>query len=590
MAPSPVNGSSVTPTPHHPLRPRAISGRDDELVYHMKDFREGLVPPPLALKDSRSTSNANAFGLRTASLANAAAPGSFSANLKTMNGPRTATLRPELDRSYSNDDPVDELDESEKRQAILRDKITKEMKIKTGSENLLEALLSKNAKQTKEQRLKVESELSSSNRKIADLKQQLDEEVESSKRPRPANPSRLSSLFPTASLRAPSREGYSEEEHEDREDGLVDASPTFVLAEILQTLEVEGMQPDYYITRANGLVDLFKRHPTLKYDLAWSIFGLRVQTMLLSESREVVAAGYRVTRHAIADRKSLRIIRDLHTDALVTLSLVKDSKATIEREQALKFVRAFLDVKDGAKELSNAVTRTLVAVAEHSEDRLRTMALLTLGEMLVRNPPLVIAAGGVAPLADALGEGTYPGSESMIAAFLYLTDAPRLRQLLGPCYGLETPFALFTDALSVHGHEERLKSSARSIAATINSWPGLFVLAQGGFGAIRSLLLSLHHPSPFARDLVLDLMFNVLHVKPPIWASGFLAGRRLTTYRQVANLHGAQDEDRSKVENEDDANRSNLIDHYTALVLNMLIQCGIISVSPPSMMASLTCA
>ena len=50
-----------------------------------------------------------------------------------------------------------------------------------------------------------------------------------------------------------------------------------------------------------ALWNLFKRHPTLKYDLVWSVFGLRMQVMLLSESREVVAAGYRMTRHAISD-------------------------------------------------------------------------------------------------------------------------------------------------------------------------------------------------------------------------------------------------------------------------------------------------
>jgi hypothetical protein len=68
----------------------------------------------------------------------------------------------------------------------------------------------------------------------------------------------------------------------------------------------------------NFRVDLFKRHPTLKYDLVWSVFGLRMQVMLLSESREVVASGYRMIRYAISDTSSLRNIRTLNTDYLVT--------------------------------------------------------------------------------------------------------------------------------------------------------------------------------------------------------------------------------------------------------------------------------
>jgi hypothetical protein len=66
------------------------------------------------------------------------------------------------------------------------------------------------------------------------------------------------------------------------------------------------------------LVELFKRHQTLKYDLVWSVFGLRMQVMLLSDSREVVASGYRMIRYAISDIASLKKIRALNTDYLVT--------------------------------------------------------------------------------------------------------------------------------------------------------------------------------------------------------------------------------------------------------------------------------
>ena len=90
-----------------------------------------------------------------------------------------------------------------------------------------------------------------------------------------------------------------------------------ILTELLQALEVEGMMPEYYVSRANQLVSLFQRYPTLKYDLVWSVFGLRMQVMLLSESREVAAAGYRMTRYAVSDRASLKKIRSLNTDYLV---------------------------------------------------------------------------------------------------------------------------------------------------------------------------------------------------------------------------------------------------------------------------------
>ena len=579
MAPSSTWGTSTTPTPGNPFRQERVNSlKDSDDIQHLKD---GLVPPSRTAKDARSLSNASMFGPRAASLVNTGpGPGSFSSDLKNLNAPRHAGSRPDLNTFPSREDVMsDERGASERRQADFREKINKELKIKTGSENLLDALLQKPSKQGKDQRSKVESELSSSNRKIAELRSQLEEEIERSKRPSTPsqNQNRLSSLFRGSPLRSPSRADILPD-GEHIENNPEAESPTFVLAETLQALEVEGMQPDYYVSRANGLVELFKRHPTLKYDLAWSIFGLRVQTMLLSESREVVAAGYRVTRHAIADRKSLQTVRRLHTDSLVILSLVKESKATIEREQALKFIRVFLDVKDGVKELSNAVVRTVVSVAEHPEDRLRNMAILTLTEILIRDGALIKNAGGLAPLTDALSDGTYPGSESLVSAFLYLTDTPQLRNVLSSGRELEAPFSAFTDPLAAHGHEEKLKVNARSIASILNSWPGLFSLAARGFATLRSLILSLSHPEPFARDLVLDLLFDVLHIKPPSWTSSFLAGRRLTTYGRVNNIKPDQMEQQWQVESEDDANRVNLIDQYTALILAILVHCQLIKV------------
>lgn len=209
----------------------------------------------------------------------------------------------------------DEGHASEQNILSLRETLSREMKIKEGSENLLEALNTKKAKQTKEQRQRVEAELSSSNVRIKDIKQQI-QDLQRPKAPSTPTRGRMAGLFQANTLRSPpsatkSATGSDFEEPTE--------SPTYVLAEILQALELEGMTPDYYVGHANGLVDLFKRYPTLKYDLVWSIFGLRMQIMLLSESREVVAAGYRMTRHAISDRISLNKIRSLNTDYLVIL-------------------------------------------------------------------------------------------------------------------------------------------------------------------------------------------------------------------------------------------------------------------------------
>ncbi|EAT84606.2 hypothetical protein SNOG_08330 [Parastagonospora nodorum SN15] len=540
---------------------------------------QGSLLAPSRTRDGRALSSAttaaaSVMSRNAASYATAnTGPGSFNTQLTpTISGESRA--RPSFDMHAITVDDNDNTT-SEQRQAELQDQIEKETKIRIGSENLLEALTAKNAK--KEQRLQVEEQLNISNRKLAQLKSGLAAEIQRSKdiKSPPADPqSRLSYLFRRNLSRSPSRHVAKTEE----EDGDETESPTFVLAEILQALESQGMQPEYYVERANSLVLLFKRHATLKYDLAWSIFGLRMQTMLLSDSREVVAAAYRVMRYAFTDRKSLRIVRALHTDYLVILSLVKEGKASVEREQAMKFVRAFLDVKDGVEEISRAVVRIVVAVAEHADDRLRNIATLTLAEILVRKPSLLVDAGGMGVLADALGEGSYHAAESVGASFIYLLDTPRRRRLLRSGRELEAPFAMFTDANAIHGpsHEEKLKANAKVIASLLRSWPGLLSLCMNNFLPLRSLLWSLQIPTPHVRNIILELLFDLLRIKPPSWSSSFLAGRRLTTYGRVTNLKNQQIKESSASGSDDNTNKWSLLDHYVSVVLAAFLHAGLV--------------
>ena len=565
--------ASITPTQNNIFKHgRSLSNQGLGDSFSTKDGHPSQA--------ARSLANTLTFGPRNASLApSGPPPGSFSSDLKTIASSRLGTPgTPKADAAshiggdyFGREGALS----SEQRQTQLRDKIKKETKIKDGSENLLEALIAKNSKQTRDQRQRVESELTLTNRKLSELNNLLDDEIERSKRPLTPPRNRHSGLFQGSPLKSPDDENPPQTAG--TEESTV--SPSYVLDGLLQALEVEGLQPDYYVERANSLCELFKRYPSIKYDLAWSIFGLRVQSMLLSDSREVIAAGYRVTRHAVADQSSLKTIRKLNTDDLVILSLVKESKASMEREQALKFVRAFLDVKGGVEELSNAVLRTIVSVAEHHDDRLRNMALLTLAEMLLQSPSKAVNVGAISPLADALVEGTYYGSESLASIFLQLEDRPQSRVYLKSGYELDGAFTPFTDPEIGSSHEERLKANARLIAAILKTWPGLFVFARRDFVAIRSLLKSLQLNVPTARNLVLDLIFDVLHITPPTWTSSFLAGRRLTTYGRVANLKADSTELHFTGEIlEGESTQFNLVEHFTTLLLAILLKCGLIEV------------
>ena len=252
----------------------------------------------------------------------------------------------------------------------------------------------------------------------------------------------------------------------------------------------------------------------------------------------------------------------------MTRSLIKERKADVEREQALKFVRAFFEVKDGVKEISRSVVRTIAAVAEHGEDRLRSMCIETLAEIMVRDPGLLAAAGGIRPLVEALGEGTYEASESLTAAFIFLLDTPQRRKYLRSGYELEILFTAFTDSL--FARETVIKQNSKAIAYSLKSWPGLLTLSMYNFRAIRSLVSCLMLPSTAIRETVIDLLFSLLRIKSPFWATSFLAGRRLTTYGRVANPKTTLPKSTAQPTEEETGDK-HFVDHYTALLLAVLI-------------------
>ncbi|KAH8653412.1 cytosolic regulator pianissimo [Xylariales sp. PMI_506] len=554
--------ASATPT-QKSLAPQPAASVTSSIATGRPSLERDGLQPSAAVNGGKGSFNA-----RGPSANPSPAPGSFSTELRSQLTASRAGSRADIFG-------LEKLDEEggvlvEQTLTALKDALNRELKIREGSENMLEALNVKKAKQTKDQRQRIEAELNASTLKIKELRQRIDEAVKA--KGGPATPTRVRNegLLQNSGVRSPpsaSRSGAGSDVDE-----LPEQSPTFALAEILQALEVEGLTPEYYVGRANSLVELFKKHPTLKYDLVWSIFGDRMQMMLLSDSREVVAAGYRMIRYAISDSSSLKKIRSLNTDYMVIVSLAKDRKADVEREQALKFIRAFLDVKDGVREISRAVVRTIVSVAEQAEDRLRPICIETLAEILLRDPALLTSCGGLSPLSEALAEGTYKSPESLASAFLFLLDSPQTRKYLRAGYELEVMFTAFTDAQ--FSQESVVKQNSKAIATALKSWSGLMTLSMFNFRAIASLISSLTLPNAVIKESIVDLLYSLLRIKPPAWATTFLAGRRLTTYGRVATLKSSTVKG-STIYDEDNAEQ-NFVEHYTALLLAIFVKAGML--------------
>ena len=110
--------------------------------------------------------------------------------------------------------------------------------------------------------------------------------------------------------------------------------------------------------------------------------------------------------------------------------------------------------------------------------------------------------------------------------------------------------------------------------------------------AIRSLVDTLRIPNMDTREIILDMFFEVLNIKPVEWYRAFLDGRRLTSKFSfccaiglIKNLlvYGRQrtvpGEASERIEANIESDRLTLVDQYLALVLAVLTEAGLLDVS-----------
>ncbi|ODQ64875.1 hypothetical protein NADFUDRAFT_8425, partial [Nadsonia fulvescens var. elongata DSM 6958] len=463
-------------------------------------------------------------------------------------------------------------------------KIEIENKIKEGATTLLQVLDSKkiNGQEPDPNQVikQVESELQASKAKIALLHSQLEQNAVSNLPLTipPQDVSAVSGLPTTAKPTIKITDSFtpisSGPDSLPNSNSIASSpeseSPTWSLGAILQSLEDPTRSPDFLIQRANDLVNLLMRHPLLKYDLVIAAFGDRVQKLLLHQKTEVIASGYRMARHAITDLASLKIMRQLHTDFFVVRTLAKDAKYNLERQQALKYIRMFLDIPSGIDQLSLQVVRGLVAIAEQTgtEDKLKNLALETLAEILILKPELVAEANGVRPLLQTIVEGPYLFSLAIAKSVVCILDSPHTRHILRYGEDLLGLIAPFTETqVRTHVNTDKLINCSSVLLAILNTWAGLTGFSHNNFHALRILLDCLRVPIPQLRDIILDLLFDLFRLDRPQYqpkkddANGI--------YKLcVASFDNPSTDSTA-------AGDCRFVNHYTALLLLVFLKCGL---------------
>ncbi|KAG5518348.1 hypothetical protein PMAC_003145 [Pneumocystis sp. 'macacae'] len=480
-------------------------------------------------------------------------------------------------------------DETQKIQKLneLTNQLDIENKIKEGAENLLQVFDTKTADQEGENhailRRKIELELDASNMKIARIKMQINEiKSDNSYAKNTSNISYEQNIKnSTICYNAFQRPMHSFSRK-------VENTGLFLLPvaliyltykEYAKTIDpVQTLQSAFkrldetindqlqYIKCINHLILLFKSYPTLKYNLNQRALGYHLCNMFSSKNTDKVACGYRLSRYIIHNLESISFLKKIHIEYAIIRSFSKDSTASNEREQALKLLRSFYEIRGGIFKISKSVVSAIVSLAEHSGDKMSSICIETLAEMrsrnnihrsiiniilVVLNPALIISSGGNKILLQTLSDGPFEISNEL----LVISNLTNIHPMM---------------------EEYKVRYCANAVATMIKSWSGLLYMSMYNMQTIRSLVDALRISSSRSRDVILDLLYNIFRIQSSSITSTFLAGRRLTTWGRPFPHPQQELQNENVFSKFVESGKSDLSKQFLALIVIVFVDIGIL--------------
>ena len=200
---------------------------------------------------------------------------------------------------------------------------------------------------------------------------------------------------------------------------------TWLVTDFMQSLQETNISVDFLLQKANGFVDLLKKHPEIRQDLVLTSFMQSVQTLLLSEDKMIASIGYRISRYLINGEEFIRELIRLRLDSFIIISLAKDNTFQIEREQALKLVRCFIDHKAG---ITCGIVQGIISCVEKQDDLLRNLALETLLELCFVDPAMVKQCHGIRLLVGLLQDySSFSLASIILDTILQLLETKKTR-------------------------------------------------------------------------------------------------------------------------------------------------------------------
>lgn len=288
-------------------------------------------------------------------------------------------------------------------------------------------------------------------------------------------------------------------------------SATWLVSDYLQSLQDTESSSEFIVGKANALVSLLKKNPEIKNDLVISAFSNTIQNLLLSEDKVITSAGYRVCRYLITDIAFVEFLLKLRLDSFLIISLAKDNSYHIEREQAIKLIRSFVEYKAG---VTTGIAQAIISCIERPDDCLRNIALETLLEICYTNPTLVKQCSGIPVLENIINEHpSFHVSQAVLETLLDLMSYHETRQFFISGFKANSVLVALSDYQSKSSlNVEKLQNCIVLISICLKNLNGLMLFSTNNFKPLRELISFFQVPM-LVRYLI-DLFLDVLRIKP----------------------------------------------------------------------------
>lgn len=385
--------------------------------------------------------------------------------------------------------PLEDLDERQLTTQLdnLRDTLQVENRIKDGAENLLSMHLDDGL------RGQVRSELNTARKKIEAIMDEIEAYTRALARQRGSPPTTRRPPFMREDLHpkvddfrtvlknATNMINTLSSLNRQPTSGSAPGSPTSIVATLSSSAD-ESI-PTSKAGILWRLTETFQSNIRVRYEVNMNDLLQAVLPCLGDSSTKYRRAmTYRLIRHALIGIESVGKLKEHSIDWYLVKSLSRDNKFAVEKEQAIKLIRAIVQI--GAEQrtpynaaatnrvpLSEPVLRAFIAVAEHVDEPFRQICILTLAEILMIDIDLLARCGGLRVLLHSLAETPGELTPLLASTFLYIVDLPRTRGYLRPGSDLEIALTGVTDAYGKGlEYSDRVRACTKVVVMMLRTW------------------------------------------------------------------------------------------------------------------------